>query len=105
MTPKRCGGHPEHPGKPHDIKPDGLRVYTAESCGRCGMAISETLKPIYKLAQDRGPDGRSKNAHTAKVTFGWYDACEDATDPAPRLTRGTSPAIHYELYRSLRIIS
>ena len=59
-------------------------------CDGCGMAISEMLKPIYKLVQDKGLDGQSKNAYMAKVTFGWCDACEDVTDPAPQLTWGTS---------------
>ena len=90
VTPKQCGGQPGHPGKSHDIKPDGLKIYTAELCGGCGMAVSEMLKPIYKLVQDKGLDGQSKNAYTAKVTFGWCDACEDVTDPAPHLTWGTS---------------
>ena len=86
VTPKQCGGQPGHPGKSHDIKPDGLKIYTAELCGGCGMAVSEMLKPIYKLVQDKGLDEQSKNAYTAKVTFGWCDACEDVTDPAPHLT-------------------
>ena len=90
VTPKQCGGQPGHPGKSHDIKPDGLKIYTAELCGGCGMAVSEMLKPIYKLVQDKGLDEQSKNAYTAKVTFGWCDACEDVTDPAPHLTWGTS---------------